>query len=83
MLSSARVEKAPTFGNVLSRSTPRAELPDIAQTGAPAKPTTRWIARNDLQTAILVAHKKRYFHNLENLAKLKRLRTPVPKSKTR
>ena len=83
MLSSARVAKAPTFGNVLTRSAPRTELPVIAQTGAPAQPTTRWIAVNDLQEAMLVAHRKRFAHNLSNLMRLKTLRTPPPSSKTR
>jgi len=80
MLSSARVKHAPTFGNVLTRSTPRADLPVIAATGAPAQPTTRWIARNDLQYAMLIGHRKRLFHNLGNLARLKRLRTPPPRN---
>jgi phospholipase C len=83
MLSGARVEKAPTFGNVLTRSTPRGELPDIAQTGGPAKPTTRLIAWNALQRAMAVAQGKRYLHNLANLPKLRMLRTPPPKTKTR
>lgn len=83
MLNSARVKKAPTLGNVLTRSTPRAELPDIAQTGAPAKATTRLIAWNDLQKAMLKAQAKRYLHNLANPLKLRMLRTPPPKSKSR
>ena len=70
-------------GNVMTRSTPRAELPDIARTGAPGEPTPRWIAWNDSQTAMLVAHRKRYLHYLGSLAKFKMLRTPLPKSKTR
>ncbi|MGB2663841.1 MAG: alkaline phosphatase family protein [Candidatus Acidiferrum sp.] len=53
MLKGVRVEPAPTLGNVLTRSTPRAELLDIAQTGAPAKPTTRLFAVNSLQWAML------------------------------
>jgi len=80
MLSSGRVKQAPTFGNVLTRSAPRTELPVIAQTGAPAHPAKRWIARNDLQAAMLTAHRKRYQHILGNLARLKGLRTP-PKSR--
>ncbi len=83
MLSSARVEQAPTFGNVLTRTTTRSELPVIAQTGAPGKPTTRWIARNDLQYAMLNAHRMRFQHNLGNLTKLKALRTPPRKSRAR
>jgi hypothetical protein len=58
-------------------------LPVIGTTGAPAKPTTRWIARNDLQNAMLIAHRKRLFHNLRNLTRLKGLRTPPPRTKTR
>ena len=81
MLSSGRVKQAPTFGNVLTRSAPRTELPVIAQTGAPAHPAKRWIARNDLQAAMLTAHRKRYQHILGNLARLKGLRTPPPKSR--
>jgi phospholipase C len=83
MLNSARIKKAPTFGNVLTRSTPRAELPVIAATGGPAKPTTRFIAMNDLQKAMLTAHGKRYFHNLGNLARLRALRTPPARKKQR
>jgi phospholipase C len=83
MLNSARVKKAPTLGNVLTRSTPRAELPDIAHAGAPAEATTRLIAWNDLQKAMLKAQAKRYLHNLVNPLKLRMLRTPPPKSKSR
>ena len=83
MLNSARIKKAPTFGNVLTRSTPRAELPVIAATGGPAKPTTRFIAVNDLQKAMLMAHGKRYLHNVGNLERLKALRTPPPRKKPR
>src|SRR5258708_4566337 len=81
MLTSARIEQAPTFGNVLTRAVPRAGLPAIAQTGAPAKTTTRWFARNDLQYAMLAAQRKRLFHNIGTLAELKALRTPPPKGK--
>jgi phospholipase C len=80
MLGSARVKHAPTFGNVLTRATPRAELPVIAATGAPARPTRTWIARNDLQYAMLIGHRKHLFHNLGNLVRLKRLRTPPPRT---
>jgi len=83
MLHSDRVAQAPTFANVLTRSEPRTDMPVIAQIGAPAKPTTRWIAWNDLQYAMLVAQKKRLFHNLGNLAKFKGLRTPPSKSSPR
>jgi phospholipase C len=83
MLRSDRVAQAPTFANVLTRSAPRTDMPVIAQIGAPAKPTTRWIAWNDLQYAMLVAQRKRLFHNLGNLAKFKGLRTPPSKSSPR
>jgi phospholipase C len=83
MLGSARVEKAPTFGNVLTRSAPRPDLPVISPAGLPTRPTTRLIAVNDLQRAMLTAQAKRYVHNLGNLVKLKVLRTPPPKTKTR
>ena len=83
MLSSARVEKAPRFGNVLTRTAARTDLPAIALTGAATKPTTRWIARNDLQDAMIVAHRKRLFHNLGNLSKFKSLRKPPARTRTR
>jgi phospholipase C len=83
MLTSKRIAAAPTFANVLTRSTPRTDVPVIAQTGAPAKPTTRWIAWNDLQKAMLLAHGKRYSHNLANLVRLKGLRTPPPTARKR
>jgi len=84
MLRSQRVEKAPTLGNVLTRSEPRTDLPAIAlSSSAPAKPTTRMIARNDLQWAMLSAHGSRYLHNLGNLPRLKGLRTPPAKTKSR
>ncbi len=83
MLSSARVEKAPTFGNVLTRAAARTDLPPIALAGAATKPTTRYFAVNDLQEAMLIAHRKRFAHNLGNLMKLKSLRTPPPSSSKR
>jgi hypothetical protein len=58
-------------------------LPAIALSGTIAKPTTRLIAVNDLQGAMLHAQAMRYLHNLANLPKLRMLRTPPPKSKTR
>jgi phospholipase C len=82
MLSSARVKHAPTFGNVLTRSTPRADVPVIASTGPP-HPKKTWIARNDLQYAMVIGHRKRIFHNLGNLARFKGLRTPPPRTRKR
>jgi phospholipase C len=83
-LASARVKNAPKIGDVLTRSAPRTDLPPIALSGsAPAKPTTRLIAVNDLQVAMLKAHAKRYLHNLANPLKLRMLRKPPPKSKLR
>ena len=82
MLKSARAKKAPTLGNVLTRSAPRPDLPNIAQTGGPASPTTRLTAWNDLQKAMIKAQAKRYLHNLANPLKLRMLRTPPPKSNT-
>jgi phospholipase C len=79
MLKSARVEPAPTFENVLTLSSPRADPLEIAQTGAPIKPTTRLFAVNDLQWAMLEAHRKRYLHRLGNLARLKAVGSPPPK----
>jgi phospholipase C len=83
MLRSERVAQAPTFANVLTRSQPRADLPAIALSDALAKPTTRLVALNDLQWAMLRAQAKRYLHNLANLPKFRMLRTPPPKVKTR
>jgi phospholipase C len=83
MLSSARIKQAPTFENVLTRSTPRADLPAIARTETPPKPKTQWIARNDLQYAMLIGHRKRLFHNLGNLARLRGLRTPPARTRKR
>jgi hypothetical protein len=82
-LASNRVKNAPKIGDVLTRSTPRTDLPAIAVSGTFAKPTTRLIAVNDLQVAILEAHTKPYLHNLANPLKLRKLRTPPPKSKSR
>lgn len=84
MLRSERVAKAPTFANVLTRATPRTDLPAIAVSGsAPPKATPPLFASNDLQYAMLRAQAKRYAHNLANLPKLRMLRTPPPKSKLR
>ncbi len=83
MLSSARIEKAPTIGTVLTRTTPRTDLPAVAVADTAAKPTTQWLARNDLQEAMIVAHRKRLFHNLGNLAKFNALRKPPPKTRVR
>jgi phospholipase C len=83
MLRSERVAQAPTFANVITRSQPRTDLPAIALSDAQAKPTTRLVAVNDLQWAMLRAQAKRYLHNLANLPKLRMLRTPPPKAKTR
>lgn len=83
MLRSERVAQAPTFANVMTRSQPRTDLPAIALSDAQAKPTTRLVAVNDLQSAMLRAQAKRYLHNLANLPKLRMLRTPPPKAKTR
>jgi phospholipase C len=82
-LASTRVKNAPKIGDVLTRSAPRPDLPDISLSSAVAKPTTRWSARNDLQIAMLKAQAKRYLHNLANLPKLRKLRTPPPKSQAR
>lgn len=81
MLASKRVDEAPTFANVLTRSTPRTELPVITVSEAAAKTTTQFIARNDLQSAMLLAHKQRYAHGFGNLVRLKKFGAPPPKSK--
>lgn len=80
MLPSKRVKEAPTFGNVLTRSTARLELPVIAPTETAGRPTTGFFAKNDLQEAMLLAHRRRYAHSLGNLVRLKGFGTPPPKS---
>ncbi len=82
-LASDRVKNAPKIGDILTRATPRTELPNIALSGVVAKPTTRLIAQNDLQVAMLKAHANRYLHNLANVPKFRMLRTPPPKSRAR
>jgi len=77
--SSARIEKAPTFGNVLTRTTPRAELPAIARPARLRKTRRDGSPGTDLQYAMLVQQRKRLFHNIGNLQSLKALRTPPPK----
>jgi phospholipase C len=81
MLASERVKKAPTFGNVLTRSTPRLELPAISPTEAAGKPTTRFLALNDLQDAMFMAHRRRYARGFGNLVRLRPFGTPRPRSK--
>ena len=83
MLTSARVKDAPTFANILTRSTPRTGLPTIALNPVAAKPKTQFWASNDLQSAILSAHKQRYKHGFRNLARLKRFGTPSAKPRSR
>jgi phospholipase C len=81
MLASERVKKAPTLGNVLTRSTPRLELPVIAPTEAAGKPTTPFLAMNGLQAAMLLAHRQRYARGVGNLVRLKAFGTPRSRSK--
>jgi phospholipase C len=81
MLTSERVKEAPTFGNVLTRSTPRLELPVIAPTAAAGTPTTRFLAVNGLTAAMLTAHRQRYARGVRNLVRLKAFGTPRPRSK--
>jgi phospholipase C len=83
MLKSARIERAPTFENILTCSAPRVDLPIIAQTSAAGKPAAPLIAMNDLQWAMFAAHRKRYVHYLGNLTRLKGLRTPPPRGRRR
>ena len=76
MLTSERVKKAPTFGDVLTRSTPRLELPVIALAEAAGRPTTPFLALNDLQEAMLMAHRQRYARGLGNILRMKRFAVP-------
>lgn len=71
MLASERVKDAPTFANILTRSAPRTELPEIALGAAATKPKTQLWARNDLQEAILIAHRQRYKNGLRNWSRMK------------
>lgn len=84
MLSSLRVKEAPTFCNVLARGTPRTDVPVIAVSTAETKQKTALSARNDLQEAMLIAHRRRYMYGLQhNWLRLKRFNTPPPRSKPR
>lgn len=83
MLTSSRVKEAPTFANVLTRSASRTDLPAIALSAAAASPKVRLWADNDLQSAILSAHKQRYKYGFRNLARMKRFGTPPPPSQGR
>ncbi len=38
---------------------------------------------NDLQAVMITAHRKRYAHNLANLMRFKKLRTPPPRPRER
>src|SRR6266705_5705485 len=84
MLTSKRVAKAPTFANVLTRTTARTDLPEIAPACVPKKATVPFSVRlNDLQAVMITAHRKRYAHGFGNFAKLKKFGTPPPKSRAR
>ena len=80
MLTSARVKDAPTFANVLTRSTPRSDLPAIALNPAASKSKTQFWAHNDLQSAILSAQRRRYTHGFRNWTRMRRFGTPPPDS---
>jgi len=83
MPPSERIKEAPTFAAVLTRSTPRTDVPVIGLSKAGAKPRTRFLAWNDLQKAMLSAHKQRYRHGLGNWARMKRFGTPRSKTSNR
>ncbi len=84
MLTSKRVAKAPTFANVLTRTTARTDLPEIAPACVPKKAAVPFSVRlNDLQAVMITAHRKRYAHGFGNFAKLKKFGTPPPKSRAR
>lgn len=79
MLTSARAKEAPTFDDVLTRNTPRADKPTIALGEAALKPVMRWIAWNDLDKAMLKAHGRRFTHGMGNLARMRRFGSPSRK----
>jgi len=81
MLASDRIKAAPTFANVLTRGSPRTDVPAIATSKAATKPKRRFIARNDLQDAMLIAHRGRYRHGLSNWRRLKPFGTPPHRSR--
>jgi phospholipase C len=83
MLISARVKDAPTFAKVLTRSTPRTDLPSIALNAAATKPKRQFLAHNDLQSAILSAHRQRYKRGFRNWARMKGFGTPSEPSRSR
>lgn len=76
MLPSERAKEAPTFANVLTRSTPRTDQPNIALSATAPKPITRFIAANDLQEAMLIAHRQRYARGLRNWRRMRRFGIP-------
>jgi phospholipase C len=76
MLTSARVKDAPTFANILTRNTPRTDLPAITLNADAMKPKTQFWADNDLQSAILSAQRRRYAHGFSNLIRMRRFGTP-------
>ncbi len=82
MLTSARVKDAPTFASILTRSTPRTDLPSIALNAAATKPKTQFWAHNDLQSAILTAHRRRYTYGFRNWTRMRGFGTP-PSSQSR
>src|SRR5437867_105395 len=84
MLTSKRVAKAPTFANVLTRTTARTDLPEIAPACVPKKAALPISVRlNDLQAVMITAHRKRYAHNFGNLVRFKKWRTPPPRPRAR
>lgn len=81
MPPSERVKEAPTFSNVLTRSAPRTDIPVIGLSEAAGKPTTRFIAWNDLQGAMLSGHRQRYARGLANWARMRPFGTPLSKKR--
>ena len=82
MLTSSRVKDAPTFANILTRSAPRTDLPGITLNVAATKPKTQFWAHNDLQSAILSAHGRRYRHGFRNWSRMKAFGTPPSASQS-
>ncbi|HET8922139.1 MAG TPA: alkaline phosphatase family protein [Candidatus Acidoferrum sp.] len=85
MLTSKRILKAPTFANVLTRATPREDVPTIKTACVPQRAGIPLpIGLNDLQKVMITAHRKRYVHGLvRNWPRLKGFGTPPPRAKRR
>lgn len=83
MLDSRRIANAPTFANVLTRATPREDMPAIAAACVPKVAGVPLpIGLNDLQRVMVTAQRKRLVHGLlGNWPRLKAFGTPPSKTK--